>query len=198
MFNRPQRATNFDNINTMKKIATITATIAIALTFTACGSSGGEVTESGTSDAAAQSEETTPTKEATAEEKPENPTFGDTYTWDNGLAVTISEPETYEPSEYAAGTVEGQDNVTLEITVTNDTTEDVESSMFMITVSSGGSEASEIFDTEGGIEFPTSTILPGKSLTWNVAYSVADTNDIQVTFDNVIDFEAEKVHFTSN
>ena len=124
-----------------------------------------------------------------------NPSVGDTYTWPDGLAVTISQPVEYTPSESAAGTVDGQANLRFEVTVVNGTSEDVEASMILLTVSSGGRQADEVIDSDW--EFPTATILPGNDLTWNVTYSVADPDDLQVTVDNVIDFESEKVHFTN-
>ncbi|MFZ1382336.1 MAG: hypothetical protein WAS54_06055 [Scrofimicrobium sp.] len=140
---------------------------------------------------------TTEEEEVTEEPANTNPTFGDTYTWDDGLAVTISQPTEFTPSEYSAGAVEGQTALSYEVTLTNGTDKDVESVMIMLTVASGGSEGSAIFDSNNGVEIPTSTILPGKSLTWTVAYSVADPADVQISVDNVIDFSAPKVHFTN-
>lgn len=184
--------------------AVIAAPLILMLGLTACDDNKGTITPA-QSETVATEEATDDTETATEEEAEandtadevtsSNPTFGDTYTWPDGLAVTISAPEVVEPSEAAAGTVDGQENLSFTITVTNGTGEDIESSMIMLTVVSGGHEASEIFDTDW--EYPTSTILPGKDLTWKVAYSVADPSDLQITVDNVIDFGSPKVHFTS-
>lgn len=52
MFNRPQRATNFDNINTMKKIATITTGLVLTLRGRASwGDTRTAPTPTGTADA---------------------------------------------------------------------------------------------------------------------------------------------------
>ncbi len=175
-------------------VAVVTASLLASL-LVACSSTDGTVSkvESPVAEASA-TENGSP---ATKEKAPTNPAFGDTYTWDDGLAVAVSEPSEFSPSEYAAGTVEGQSNIIFDVTVTNGTSEDIESSLVNITVSSGGKEASAIFDTEGGTDFVSSTILPGKSLSWKVAYSVADPADVQMTVDNVVDFDRGKVHFTN-
>lgn len=189
----------------MKRTAAlITAPLILAFGLTACDDNEGTITpaqsetvatEEAADDTEIATEEEAEANDAADEVTSNNPTFGDTYTWPDGLAVTVSAPEVVEPSEYAAGTVDGQENLAFTITVSNGTSEDVESSMILLTVVSAGHEASEIIDTDW--EYPTSTILPGKDLTWKVAYSVADPADLQVTVDNVIDFDSPKVHFTN-
>lgn len=190
----------------MKRITALAALPILALGLAACDDDKGTVTPA-QSEAAAVAEAETDTEVATEEEgaadsaadevTTTNPTFGDTYTWPDGLAVTISEPADFTPTENAAGQVEGQANLAYDITVTNGTSEDIDAAMITLTVSSGGQQSGPIFDTEGGTEMPTATILPGKSLTWKVVYSVADPSDVQITVDNVIDFDSDKVHFTN-
>lgn len=163
----------------------------MATALSGCASESGTVTKNDTPQSAATVEETPAEAESTT------PTFGDTYTWPDGLAVTISEPADFAPSEYAAGQVEGEPALSYDVTVTNGTDEDVEAVAINLTVSSAGKQASPIFDSAGGTDMPTATILPGKSLTWKVAYSVADPTDVQITVDNVFAFESTKVHFSN-
>lgn len=175
----------------------VLATIAVAAGLTACGEQSGtisdpttEATTEVTTEAAA--EETT---EAAAE--PTNPTFGQTWTWDDGLAVSVSAPAEYAATEYAAGTVDGQSNIAFTVTVTNGTDEDISALFMTVEVVSGGKEGSEIFDTEGGSDIPTADILPGETLSWTQAFSVADPADIRVSVENALDFSSDAVHFTN-
>lgn len=179
----------------------VLATIAIAAGLTACGEQSGtisdpttEATTEAVTDAATgtAAEETT---EAAAE--PTNPTFGQTWTWDDGLAITVSAPTEYAATEYAAGTVDGQSNIAFTVTVTNGTDEDISALFMTVQVVSGGKEGSQIFDTEGGSDIPTADILPGETLSWTQAFSVVDPADIRVSVENSLDFDSEAVHFTN-
>ncbi len=58
---------------------------------------------------------------ATADET--ESTVGDTAPWDSGLQITLEPPEDYEPSDEAAGGVEFDEAITVEITVINGTGE---------------------------------------------------------------------------
>lgn len=183
----------------MKRKMTVLAAITgvtLAASITGCATESGTVTKNDGTQSEAAVETVTETEQS-AEPESSNPHFGDTYTWPDGLEVTISQPVEYTPSEYAVGAVEGETALAYDVTITNGTKEDVESLGINFTVASGGQEGTAIFDTDGGVEMPTSTILPGKSLTWKIAYSVADPTDVQISVDNLTDFSSPKVHFTS-
>lgn len=177
-----------------RKTIALTTTLLLALSLTACDTKDkGEITpaQSETTQSAPAEDETAPEPETT------NPKFGDTYTWPDGVALTISAPQEFTPGEYAAGTVEGQPAVAYDITINNGGDKDIESIIVYITGTSGGQEIKSIFDSENGIDVPQATILPGQSLTWKVAYSVADPSDITMTVAIQDDFSRDKVHFTS-
>lgn len=122
--------------------------------------------------------------------------FGEAYTWSDGLSVTISAPESYSPSDYAAGVVDGQSAVTLQITLVNGTGAAFDPVMTSVTAQSGNTEASQIFDSGQGMEgSPMTKILPGRETTYAVAFSVADPADLVVEF--APDWEHASVLFAS-
>lgn len=183
-----------------RKLVALAALPIIAISLTACTDKkddAGTITPAPEVAQSEPAEEEKPAEEPAEEETPAatNPTFGETYTWDDGLAITISAVEPYEPSEHAAGLEEGQTPVRFTVTVTNGTTEDIEAMMFGITVSSAGKEASQVIDLDWST--PTSTILPGNSLEWVETFGVADPANMQVTANYAIDFNRDKVHFTN-
>jgi len=126
---------------------------------------------------------TTPSEEpAPAEpvaEKPAMPVFGETVSYDDGVSISVSAPAPFEPSEYAAGVVAGQPVVAFELVITNNGTEPFDPATVFATIASGGTEAAGVFDTEKGIGFPPmTTVLPGSTVKWNQAWSVADPSNI--------------------
>lgn len=127
----------------------------------------------------------------TAEEEPaaqptEDPAdapkaFGDTVTWDNNVSISVSDPKPYKATDYAAGVTAGQKQVYFTLVLTNHSAETY-TPVLMVSASSGGEEASDIFDIDGpqgdmGTP-PTTKVLPGKTIKWKVAFSVADASDI--------------------
>ncbi|GAA4166375.1 hypothetical protein GCM10022286_30940 [Gryllotalpicola daejeonensis] len=131
----------------------------------------------------------------------ENPKFGQTYKWSDGLAVTISAPAAYTPSQYASGVVPGQANVIFTITLKNGTTQPVDPAFAGGDLNSGGVAGSNIVEVagpQGDInEYPLSSakLLPGQSLSWKAAYSVKDPNDLTLDF-AISDFLHDDAIFT--
>lgn len=177
-----------------RRIGASIAAIALTLTMTACSSSdNGEVVKNGTATSTAVA--TTPAAEVTTEAAT-NPKFGDSYAWDDGLKVTVSAPSEVTPTEYAAGTVEGWTNLGWTITIENGTSENYDPTMILVKVAAGGQEGSTIFDTDWQ-GTPTSTILPGNSVTWVAAYAVADPATVQLSIEDVAAFDKGEVIFTN-
>lgn len=126
-----------------------------------------------------------PADEGDAAEEPAPPAvgnlaFGDTMIYEDGVELTVSAPEPYTPGEFAAGADQAA-NLVFTLTITNNSTENLDPLPFP-QVSSGGQESSQIFDITGdGAEIglpPTNVILPGESVTWTSAWSVADPNSL--------------------
>ena len=122
-------------------------------------------------------------------EQPEAPVagdlrFGETMTWDDGVALTVSVPEPYTPSEFAVGATR-ENTVVFTLTITNNSTEDLQP-LPLPTLSSGDQEVSQVFDIgsdvfgpgdDVGIP-PTATVEPGGSVSWRVAWSLDDPSSL--------------------
>ncbi|MFB9957829.1 DUF2510 domain-containing protein [Agromyces bracchium] len=123
--------------------------------------------------------------------------FGETMVWSNGVSMTVSAPEPFTPSDLSAGADQAA-NLVFTLTIQNDSTENVQPVVFS-QLSSGGTEATRIFDVgaEGGQVGipPTTAILPGSSITWSEAWSVADPASL--TMQTAPSFEYEDVIFTN-
>jgi hypothetical protein len=123
--------------------------------------------------------------------------FGETMAWDDGVAMTVSAPEPFSPSNLAAGADQAE-NVVFTLTITNDSSENVQP-IVVSTLSSNATEATRIIDigAEGGQVGipPTTPILPGESITWQEAWSVSDTSSL--TLQTAPSFAYESVVFTN-
>ncbi len=109
--------------------------------------------------------------------------FGQTYTWPDGLAVTVSELEAYRPSSTAATGQTAARYVSMTVTLTNGSDKNVEATGTTLVATAGGTPAEQVFDSAEGVAgSPTSTVLPGKSLTYTVAFGVPteEQTDLQV------------------
>lgn len=116
-----------------------------------------------------------------AEEKPTNPAFGETYTYKDGVTITVSAPAEVQVGEYAAGADQAH-NVAFTFTITNGSKENLDPLVFP-KVSSAGTEASSITDIDNpafAAYAPTTVILPGGTSTFALGYSVADPANLIV------------------
>ena len=116
-----------------------------------------------------------------ADTKVVNPNFGDTFAYKDGVTISVSAPTPFTPGEYAYGADQAS-NVALTFTIVNGSTKNLDVLAFP-TVTSAGVAASDVFDSDNAALSPappTSTVLPGQSLTWTAAYSIADPNSLQV------------------
>ena len=138
--------------------------------------------------------------ETTAEPAPDalgTLSFGESNVWEDGVELRVSTPEPYMPSEFASGAGLAE-NLVFAITITNNSGENLEPSPFP-QLSSGGQEASQIFDVSADgqdVSVPPATvILPGQSVTWRAAWSVADPNTL--TMQVAPNLQYEDVIFTN-
>jgi hypothetical protein len=180
-------------MNRTRTTAAVTGTaLALLLALTACGAeTPGTVGDDKPAASASQPAEAleTPSAEPAAEDKPEGPAilaWGETLTYTDGLAISVSQPTGYAPSEWAAGTDGFASFVILNVTVTNGTAEAFDPIGVRVAATSGGVAASDVFDSamDGqGADLgmaPSAAILPGQSVTWAVGYGVANTADLTV------------------
>jgi hypothetical protein len=126
------------------------------------------------------------------------PTWGQKHTWPNGLAVEIAKPADCKPSEYA--TPEAKRAVKVAIKVTNGTDKPFETSVLTVgsEVQFAGAKAELLIDMSGGckagIGMESTTVLPGKSYEYQVAYAVtAEPGELQIALQP--DFGQDKAVF---
>jgi hypothetical protein len=107
--------------------------------------------------------------------------FGERVTFDDGVVVEVAAPQPYRPGRFAVGH-DGDRAVKIDITVTNGSDEPLDAVTVMTRAMHSGRQVSPIYDSaNGGTENPSGTILPGKSLTFSVALSLAkDSAELQV------------------
>ncbi|GAA1984379.1 hypothetical protein GCM10009718_22190 [Isoptericola halotolerans] len=105
--------------------------------------------------------------------------FDETFTYDDGLAITVSGPEEFTPGEYAVGADGEGTPMIFEISVDNGTDEVFEPSLLFPVVVSAGSESGLVYD-DGVDTFASSSIQPGKVLSYTTAFMVADVDDVQL------------------
>jgi hypothetical protein len=184
-------------MNIKNSIAALTLVAVAALGLTGCGGVDKAASPAPEASVAAPVSEQTPEP---AVETPSNVVeFGGVYTWENGVSISVSAPSEFVASEYAMGATPGQAQVVFTFVLTNGSTEPLEPMTFP-TAASGGTEAASIYDSGNPLgeigSSPSTSVLPGKTVQWLVAYSVADINDIIVEVSP--GFEYQNAIFTNN
>jgi hypothetical protein len=174
----------------MKKLFAVLWLCVATLVFAACGGQeGGEVTPSPASGVNRPASTTTTPP-------PANPQLGQTYTYENGLAVTVGQPQPYTPSSSAAGADPALPALLFPITIVNGSTENYETSSFSTTLQSGNQEASKIYDTANNVgSAPSTPTLPGREAAFQIAYAVTNPADLVMQVRPEFDYTA--IIFTS-
>lgn len=123
--------------------------------------------------------------------------FGEAMTWDDNVSLSVSTPAPFTPTEWAAGADQAH-HIAFTLVLTNESSEVLEPIVYS-RVSSGGAEASQVFDIDNPVGDltggPTTAILPGQTVTWVEGYSVADPEVI--TFQVSPSFEYVDAIFTN-
>ncbi|MCT1458490.1 hypothetical protein M3G03_02855 [Aestuariimicrobium sp. p3-SID1156] len=181
----------------MSKTPAIGAALAVAILFAGCTATGGEpkpaasepagtnrpafsapAATEGEPTAAEETTEAEPTEaEATEEEQDAKP-FGSSWTWEDGLSITVSKPKDYKPNVYAAGTEGFTKFVVFDVTLVNKSTKTWDPSMFSASMQSGNEEASEVYDYGKLKERPNTKLLKGREVTFQIAFGVKDPKDL--------------------
>jgi hypothetical protein len=128
---------------------------------------------------------------------PNNPTvvFGDSHGFEDGVAIKVSKPEQFRPSQRA--TTGGEpDYVRFNVRLTNGTKKRLSTAQVSVTVESGDGQAGDVIDPAKGLPGPPSKkIAPGGSFAWPLAFGVLDPSDVTVAVQ--VGQEKELVNFAS-
>lgn len=120
--------------------------------------------------------------------------FGGTYTWADGLAITVGAPTAYTPPTDQKD--RGKAFVSMTYTLTNDSEQAFVYSTGGITkeITSGGERGHQIADIELP-ERPQISLVPGQSASWQEAYGVETAKGITLTY--AVTSEQEPVRFSA-
>lgn len=122
--------------------------------------------------------------------------FGDSASYDNGLSITVTEPQPFEPSRYAVSG-KGRDHIRMTVTVVNKTGKPYDVALDYITMQSGNQEAEQIFDSAKGLEgTPTTKVLDGREAKYDVGFTVKNPADLVLEYQPG-DWDLDSVIFTS-
>ncbi len=103
--------------------------------------------------------------------------FGETFTYEDGLSLTVGRPAPFTPSDVAAGAEGSPAAARFIVTIVNGTAANVEPRPFYATVTSANVEGSEVF--VGDLIGPPSTVLlPGREATFSIGFAVQDPADL--------------------
>ncbi|WP_136517791.1 hypothetical protein [Cellulomonas telluris] len=147
------------------------------------GAAASERGEEPGDEAADQDEADAPAGSAAEEppgrQRPTTTTFGSTYTYDTGLAVTVAAPEPFEPSDTADAGATGE-HLRFAVTITNGTPEPWTPTFFETSAASGGIRGTPVFDSVAGLLGipPQEPLPPGGSVTFDLGYTVSDPETV--------------------
>ena len=121
-----------------------------------------------------------PSSEPTESEKPERKTlpFGKSYTWDDGVTVTVGKPQKFKPSAYTV-VDKTKRYLRFSVAVVNKSSKPIDLGLAYISVQSGNKQASEVFDSGTSLRGPPDTkVLKGRTSQFEVGFAVTDPKDV--------------------
>ena len=122
--------------------------------------------------------------------------FGKTWAPAGKMAVTIGVPAAYTPSAEAFSPDHSPRAVVMDVTITNVPGAPVVPAMAIsIQATAGTSQVQQIEDVGNKVGSPTANILPGKSLTWKVAFGLP-AGQVDFTVQVSTMFGGQTVYFT--
>lgn len=151
------------------------AAVVVALSLPLLAACGGDEPKSAPSNL-------TPSSAAESEGAPESLTkkFGETFTWDDDVAITMSKPKPFTSGSDALQP--NEKGVVLDVTVKNGSEQPVaiQGDVTMEPLSDG-QETTPIQDKSAGVDLPEDPVEPGKSVKFKVAFSPGDDLTVKVT-----------------
>ena len=104
--------------------------------------------------------------------------LGQTFAYENGLAVLVSDPQPYEPSSFVKEMEPAAAYLVFEVTVVNGTKEVYEPLAFYATAQSDNVEAKQIYDSAQLALPPNTPLLPGRESKFQIAFGVSNPEDL--------------------
>ncbi|GAA3396290.1 DUF4190 domain-containing protein [Streptomyces roseoviridis] len=126
-----------------------------------------------------------PTEEP-VDEVPEPMKFGDTFTYEDGIKVTVSKPRSHEPDEFAVGHAKGNRAFQVTITIVNGSKETLDVTAALPDASDAhGATAETVFDGDNATKPFNGKVLPGKqakaAYTFSLPAAAADELQIELS-----------------
>jgi hypothetical protein len=110
--------------------------------------------------------------------QPETLAFGKSYTWDDGVSVTVGKPTKFKPSAYAV-VHKSKRYLKFTVIVVNESNKPIDLGLTYISVKSSNEAAHEVFDSMSGLRGPPVTkVLKGRESKFEVGFGVADPKDM--------------------
>jgi hypothetical protein len=104
--------------------------------------------------------------------------FGRSYTWDDGVTVTVGKPQRFTPSEFAV-VKKSRRYVKFTVTVVNKSKKPIDLGLTYISVQSDNEEADHVFDFPTGLQGPPDAkVRKGSESQFHVGFGVADPKDM--------------------
>lgn len=123
--------------------------------------------------------------------------FGKSYTWDDGITLTVRKPSAFKPSEYSK--VKGAKGYRkFTVTVVNKSAAPLDLNLTYITMQSNNKEAEQVFETENGLDSsPSTKLLKGRESKWDVGFGVANPKDMVIKVALQDNFECPSIIYST-
>jgi hypothetical protein len=120
--------------------------------------------------------ESAPTERAKTEQ--EALAFGKSYTWGDGVSVTVGKPKKFKPSKFAVVEKEKR-YLKFTVTVVNKSDKPLDLGLTYVSVESSNEEAHHLFDSLSGLKGPPDTkVLKGRKTKFDVGFGIADPKNV--------------------
>lgn len=136
---------------------------------------------------------TTSTSEPPSPAEPPVLAFGQSYSWANGIKVTVAAPKKYTPKDAAESKKYGKEFVTFAITLVNGSKHAYQAQELLFRADSGGESRGRRY-YDGDLPSPPEiSLVPGQSATWTWAYGLSTSSTVAVLV--AADSDSEEVSY---
>ncbi|RRQ29229.1 hypothetical protein DK926_04935 [Rhodococcus sp. Eu-32] len=166
-----------ERIAMLKLLTTAVATAMLVLGVAGCSQEEGAPTADPGAGSNQPGEQASP--DSTVESDSANSTFGQAFTFRDGVAVGVSPPEPYFPSASASTDDPTGSFVAFTVTIVNGSDKNYDPALFSASLQSGNAEGDQDFDTANGISgAPSTVILPSRESQFKIAFEASNPADL--------------------